>query len=157
MDKNDNNNSNGTNNENIAKQIISEEIDRVNVNPSIVKANACAACHVLFSIIDKIQVSESAASDLLSQILFHSPQPNKSFIEMVENVHMKQRMIGIPFSIKTRKSKDNYVNSNLRNVLLTITYISLEIAKISEWISMLQQRSSIIICGKRIRTLTQEY
>jgi hypothetical protein len=147
MDKNDNNNSNGTNNENIAKQIISEEIDRVNVNPSIVKANACAACHVLFSIIDKIQVSESAASDLLSQILFHSPQPNKSFIEMVENVHMKQRMIGIPFSIKTRKSKDKYVDSNLRNVLselsadlinygtdivlrrLTITYISLEIAK----------------------------
>ena len=147
MDKNDNNNSNNTNNESIAKQIISEEIGRVNVNPSTVKANACAACHVLFSIIDKMHVSESEASDLLSQILFHNPQLNESFIEMVENVHMKQRMIGIPFSIKTRESKDKYVDSNLRNVLselsadlinygtdivlrrLIITYISLEIAK----------------------------
>lgn len=147
MNKNGNNSNNSTNNENIAKQIISEEIDRVNVSPSTVKANACAACHVLFSIIDKMHVSESEASDLLSQILFHNPQLNELFIEMVENVHMKQRMIGIPFSIKTRGSKDKYVDSILRNVLselsadlinygtdivlrrLIITYISLEIAK----------------------------
>ena len=30
---------------------------------------------------------------------------------------MKQRMMGVPFSIKTRESKDKYVDSNLRNVL----------------------------------------
>jgi hypothetical protein len=44
MEKNDNNSNNSTNN----------EIDRVNVNPSTVKANACAAYHILFSIIDKM-------------------------------------------------------------------------------------------------------
>lgn len=143
----DDNNNNSNNNESTAKQIISEQIDRVNANPSIVKANACAACHVLFSLVDKIRVSESEASDLLSQILFHNPQLNESFIEMVENIHMKQKMMGIPFSIKTRESKDKYIDSNLRNVLselsaelinygtdivlrkLLIAYISLEIAQ----------------------------
>ena len=147
MGKDDNNNKDSNNNENIAKQIILEEIDRVNANPSTVKANACAVCHVLFFMVDEMHVSESEASDLLSQILFHDPQLNESFIEMVENVHMKQRMMGVPFSIKTRESKDKYVDSNLRNVLselsadlinygtdivlrkLLMTYISLEIAK----------------------------
>src|SRR5918999_2822737 len=55
---------------NEAKQIISQEIDNVNTNPSIVKVNGCAACHVLFSIVDKMHVNESEASDLLSQILY---------------------------------------------------------------------------------------
>jgi hypothetical protein len=102
---------------NEAKQIISQEIDNVNTNPSIVKVNGCAACHVLFSIVDKMHVNESEASDLLSQILFHDPQLNESFIEMVESIHMKQRMMGVPFSIKTREAKDKYIDSNLRNVL----------------------------------------
>ena len=66
---------------------------------------------------------------------------------MVENVHMKQRMMGIPFSIRARESKDKYIDSNLRNVLselsadlvnysadvvlrnLLMTSISLEIAQ----------------------------
>jgi len=145
LSKDDNNNNN--NNENIAKQIISEEINRVHANPSIIKVNSCAACHVLFSIVDKMRVSESEASDLLSQVLFHNPQLNESFIEMVETIHMKQRMMGVSFSIKIRESKDKYIDSNLRNVLselsadlvnygtdivlrkLLITSISLEIAQ----------------------------
>ena len=36
---------------------------------------------------------------------------------MVEDVHMKQRMMGVPFSIKTRESKDKYIDSNLKNML----------------------------------------
>jgi hypothetical protein len=66
---------------------------------------------------------------------------------MVENIHMKQRMMGVSFSIKMRESKDKYIDSNLRNVLselsadlvnygtdivlrkLLITSISLEIAQ----------------------------
>jgi hypothetical protein len=146
FNKDDNKNDNNSN-ENIAKKITSVEISRVRVDPSIVKVNGCAACHVLFSIVDKMHVNEAEASDLLSQILYNDPQLNDSFIEMVENVHMKQRMMGIPFSIKTRESKDRYVDSNLRNVLselsadlinygtdivlrkLLITSISLEIAQ----------------------------
>jgi hypothetical protein len=147
-DDNKNNNKNNNNsNENIAKKITSVEISRVRVDPSIIKVNGCAACHVLLSIVDKMHINESEASDLLSQILYNDPQLNDSFIEMVENVHMKQRMMGIPFSIKTRESKDKYIDSNLRNVLselsadlvnygtdivlrkLLVTSISLEIAQ----------------------------
>jgi hypothetical protein len=114
--KGDNKNNSNTN-ENIAKEITSKEINNIKDDPSIIKSNGCAACHLLFSLVDKMHLNESEASDLLSQILFHDPQLNDSFIEMVENVHMKQRMIGIPFSIKTRESKDKYIDSNLKNVL----------------------------------------
>jgi hypothetical protein len=136
-----------TSNENAAKKITLEEINNVKDNPSIIKANGCAACHVLFSLVDKMYVNESEASNILSQILFNDPHLNDSFIEMVENIHMKQRMMGMPFSIKTRESKDKYLDSNLKNVLselsadlvnygtdivlrkLLITSISLEIAQ----------------------------
>ena len=74
-------------NENNAKKITSEEISNIKDDPSIIKANGCAACHVLFSLMDKIRLNESDASELLSQIPFHDPQLNESFIEMVENVH----------------------------------------------------------------------
>jgi hypothetical protein len=116
LNKDDNENSNN-NNENIAKKITSGEISNIKDDPSVIKANGCAACHVLFSIVDKMHLNESEASDLLSQILFHDLQLNDSFIEMVENVHMKQRMMAIPFSIRTRESKDKYIDSNLKNVL----------------------------------------
>ena len=83
--RDDNNNyKNNENNENIAKKITSEEINRVNTDPSTIKVNGCAACHVLFSLVDKMHVNESEASDLLSQILFDDQKLNESFIEMVE-------------------------------------------------------------------------
>jgi hypothetical protein len=116
IDRDDNKNGNDSN-ENNAKKITSEEISNIKDDPSIIKANGCAACHVLFSLMDKIRLNESDASELLSQILFHDPQLNESFIEMVENVHMKQRVMAIPFSIRTRESKDKYIDSNLKNVL----------------------------------------
>jgi hypothetical protein len=147
LNKDDNKNKNNDSNENAAKKITSEMINSVKDNPSLIKANGCAACHVLFSIVDKAHENESDASELLSQILYNDPQLNDSFIEMVEEVHMKQRMMGIPFSIRTRDSKDKYIDSNLRNVLselstdlvnygtdivlrkLLVTSISLEIAQ----------------------------
>jgi hypothetical protein len=147
LNKDDNKNKNNDGNENTAKKITSEVINSVKESPSLIKANGCAACHVLFSIVDKAHVNELEASDLLSQILYNDPQLNDSFIEMVEEIHMKQRMMGIPFSIRTRESKDKYIDSNLRNVLselstdlanygtdivlrkLLITSISLEIAQ----------------------------
>ena len=58
--RDDNNNyKNNENNENIAKKITSEEINRVNTNPSTIKVNGCAPCHVLFSLVDKMHVNES--------------------------------------------------------------------------------------------------
>ena len=117
LNKDDDDKNNNNSDENIAKKLTSEEISCIINNPSVIKANGCAACHVLFSIVDKMHLNESEASDLLSQILFHDPQLNESFIEMVESVHMKQRMMAIPFSIRTRESKDKYIDSNLKNVL----------------------------------------
>ena len=71
LNKDDNKNKNNDSNENTAKKITSEVINSVKDNPSLIKANGCAACHVLFSIVDKARVNESEASDLLSQILYN--------------------------------------------------------------------------------------
>jgi len=36
---------------------------------------------------------------------------------MVENIHMKQRMMGVTFAIKTREAKDRYLDSQFKNAL----------------------------------------
>jgi hypothetical protein len=107
--------------EDAAKQLISDEITNVSINPLIIKENGCAACHILFNLIDKLQISESDASDILSEVLFHDPKMNDRFIEMVENIHMKQRMMAVPFSIKTREAKDKYIDSNFKNLLAELS------------------------------------
>jgi cobalamin biosynthesis protein CbiD len=84
----------------------------------IIMQNECSACHhILFKLADKMQTSESDASDLLSEILTHDAELNDLFIEMVENIHMKQRMMAVAFSIKNRQAKDKYIDSNFRNTL----------------------------------------
>jgi hypothetical protein len=105
-----------------AKEIILEEVQNVHDNPSEVRQNGCAACHVLFTLVDKMQINESQASDLLSQILFHDQQLNNSFIEMVENIHMKQRNMAIPFTLKNHNAKDRYIESNFKNFLEELSY-----------------------------------
>jgi hypothetical protein len=100
-----------------AEQIILHEIDAVNADSSRIKKNGCAACHVLFTLTDKMQVSESDAADLLTEVLLEKPDLNDRFIEMVENIHMKQRMQGVVFAIKTREAKDRYIDSQLKNSL----------------------------------------
>ena len=44
-----------------------------------------------------MQINEQVASELLSEILSKDPKLNDLFIEMVETIHMKQRMIGLHF------------------------------------------------------------
>jgi hypothetical protein len=105
----------------IAKQLILKEINKVYADPTIIKQNGCAACHILFMLVESMQTNESDASDLLSEILFHNQKLNERFIEMVENIHMKQRMIGIPFSLKSRDAKDKYIESNLKNLLTELS------------------------------------
>jgi len=107
--------------EEVAKELIQNEIAKVSTNSSLIKHNGCAACHVLFNLVDKLQISESDASDLLSEVLFNDPKLNDYFIEMVENIHMKERLMGIPFSIKTREAKDKFIDSNFKNLLAELT------------------------------------
>ncbi len=66
----------------IGKQIILQEMNKVVTNHSIIKQNGCAACHVLSKLVDKLQISESDASDLMSEILFHDSNLNDAFVEM---------------------------------------------------------------------------
>jgi hypothetical protein len=103
--------------QNIAKRLILKEINNVFADPSVIKYNGCAACHILFRLVENIQTNESDAADLLSEILLNDQKLNDLFIEMVENIHMKQRMMGIPFSMKDRDAKDKYIESNFKNLL----------------------------------------
>lgn len=105
----------------MARSIISGEIDKVQINPTVVKENGCAACHILFTLIDRLQLNEANAADLLSEVLSTDHNLNDKFIEMVENIHMKQRMMGVPFSIKTRQGKDRFIDSNFKNFLFELS------------------------------------
>jgi hypothetical protein len=131
----------------VAQKIISKAIHNVKENPLVVKENGCAACHVLFTLSTEMGISEQEASDLLSEVLFANPDLNDTFIDMVENIHLKRRLMGTAFAIKTREAKDKYIYSNFKNTLaelhsdlinygpdialrkLLLSMISLEIAK----------------------------
>ncbi len=131
----------------LAKETISKTISNVKENPLVVKENGCAACHVLFTLSNEMGINEQDASDLLSEVLFTNPDLDQSFIDMVEDIHMKRRLMGTTFAIKTREAKDKYIYSNFKNTLaelhsdlvnygpditlrkLLMSMISLEIAK----------------------------
>lgn len=100
-----------------AEKVIRQEIVNINKDPSIVKMNGCAACHVLFKVKDALRVSEQDAADLLSEVLLDNLPLNDDFISMVENIHMKARMMGVTFAIKTREAKDRYIDANFKNTL----------------------------------------
>ena len=104
-----------------AEQIIKNEISIVTDNPSIIKGNGCAACHVLFKVKELMHVSEQDAADLLSEVLLDNKSLNDEFISMVEEIHMKARMVGNVFAIKTREAKDRYIDSNFKNTLIELT------------------------------------
>ena len=104
-----------------AEQIIKNEISIVTNNPSIIKGNGCAACQVLFKIKELMQVSEQDAADLVSEVLMDNKPLNDEFISMVEEIHMKTRMMGNTFAIKTREAKDRYIDSNFKNTLSELT------------------------------------
>jgi hypothetical protein len=101
--------------EKAAAQTIEHEVRAVGVDPSRIRESGCAACHVLFTLAGKMQLSETDAADLLTEVLLERPDLNERFIEMVETVHMKQRMMGVAFAIKTREAKDRYLDSQFKN------------------------------------------
>ena len=100
-----------------AERIIKNEVAAVKDNPSLVRGNGCSACHVLFKVKESMQVSEQDAADLLSEVLLDNEPLNDQFITMVEDIHMKSRMMGVTFAIKTREAKDRYIDSNFKNTL----------------------------------------
>jgi hypothetical protein len=133
--------------ERTAEQIISQEVSAIANDSSRVKKSGCAACHVLFTLMGRMNLCETDAADLLTEVLLARPELNDRFIEMVENIHMKQRMMGVTFAIKTREAKDRYIDSQFKNALdelladtakygvdivlrkMMMSYIALEIAQ----------------------------
>jgi hypothetical protein len=131
----------------LVKRLIEQEINSVLENPTRVKENGCVACHILFTLVDRMRISEADASDQLSEILFHDQNLNEIFIDIVEKIHMKQRMMGVSFSIKNHESKNRYIKSQMKDGLyeldadlmnygkdivmrkLLITYLSLQLAQ----------------------------
>jgi hypothetical protein len=99
------------------ERIAEREIKVVNENPLIIKSNGCAACHVLFTIANKMKINEQDAADMLSEVLLDNNQLNDQFIELVENVHMKQRTMGLTFVLKSREAKDRRIESQFKNTL----------------------------------------
>lgn len=101
-----------------AERIAEREIRTVNENPLAIRSNGCAACHVLFTIANKMRMNEQDAADMLSEVLLDNNQLNDQFIEMVEkNVHMKQRTMGLNFVLKSREAKDRRIESQFKNTL----------------------------------------
>lgn len=100
-----------------AERIAEREIRSVNENPLLIRSNGCAACHVLFTIANKMKISEQDAADMLSEVLLDNNQLNDQFIEMVESVHMKQRTMGLTFVLKSREAKDRRIESQFKNTL----------------------------------------
>src|SRR5918912_487713 len=83
-----------------AEQIIRNEISAVTSNPSIIRGN-----------------NNGCAADLLSEVLLYNTPLNDQFISMVEQIHLKARMMGLTFAIKTREAKDRYIDANFKNTL----------------------------------------
>ena len=79
--------------------------------------DGCAACHVLFTIANKMKINEQDAADMLSEVLLDNNQLNDQFIEMVENIHMKQRTMGLTFVLKSREAKGRRIESQFKNTL----------------------------------------
>jgi hypothetical protein len=110
-------NSDENENMRIGKEIILEQMNHLITNPDVIKRNACAACHILLELVNKMHINELDATDLLSQILIHDSHLSDTFVEMVEDIHMKRRMMAIPFVLKSRSAKDKYIDSNFKNFL----------------------------------------
>jgi hypothetical protein len=100
-----------------AERIAEREIRIVNENPLVIRPNGCAACHILFTIANKMKISEQDAADILSEVLLDNNQLSDQFIEMVENIHMKQRAVGLTFVLKSREAKDRRIESQFKNTL----------------------------------------
>ena len=51
------------------ERIAEKEIGIVNENPLVIRSNGCAACHILFTLANKMKISEQDTADMLSEVL----------------------------------------------------------------------------------------
>jgi hypothetical protein len=99
-----------------AGNFIREELERIQKH-EIELHQGCVACHIIFSLKERQGHSEQDAADLLSDTLTHNSQLNQEFIDVVEQIHMRERSVGGVFVMRERESKDNYRETYFSNVL----------------------------------------
>ncbi len=54
---------------------------------------------------------------MLLEVLLDNNQLNDQFIEIVENIHMKRRIMGLSFVLKSREAKDRWIESHFKSAL----------------------------------------
>jgi len=99
-----------------ARNFIIGELERIKKH-EIELHQGCVACHVISSLKEKQGHSEQDAADLLSDTLTHDAKLNQEFIDVVEQIHMKERNLGGAFAVRERESKDIYLEAYFSNVL----------------------------------------
>jgi hypothetical protein len=95
---------------------IKDELEKMQTHQSELQ-QGCAACHVVFSLKNRLDISEQDAADLLSEILTEDSALNQQFIEVVEQIHMSERHLGGAFTLRDRESKDAYLDAYFTNAL----------------------------------------
>jgi hypothetical protein len=53
--------------------------------------------------------------------LYEDPKLNDRFIEMIEKIHMKERLMGVQFSLKNREAKNRYIDANIKNIIAELS------------------------------------
>jgi hypothetical protein len=99
-----------------ARSFIKEELERIKKH-EVELHQGCVACYVISSLKEKQGHSEQDSADLLSDTLTHDPTLNQEFIDMVEQIRMKERNLGGVFAVRERESKDSYLEAYFSNVL----------------------------------------
>lgn len=103
-----------------AENLIRETLDKIKVH-KIELHGGCVACHVIFSLTKKSGRPEQDAADMLSEVLTHNSKLNGEFIDIVEQIHMRERGLGGAFAARERESKDSYLETYFSNVLNELT------------------------------------
>ena len=100
--------------------LIRKELDKIK-DHQVHLHGGCVACHMIFTLKERLGVPEQNAADLLSEILTNDSTLNREFIDIVEKIHMNERNLGGSFSLRERESKDNYLEAYFSNVLDELT------------------------------------
>ena len=99
---------------------IRKELDKIK-DHKVDLHGGCVACHMIFTLKEKLRSTEQDAADLLSDILTHDSKLNLDFIDVVEQVHMNERNMGGSFTLRERESKDSYLEAYFSNALEELT------------------------------------
>jgi hypothetical protein len=98
------------------RNLIKEELEKIRAHKTELQ-HGCAACHVMFSLKEKLDIPEQDCADLVSELLSEDSALNEEFVQTVEQIHMVERHLGGSFAMRERESKDAYLDAYFANVL----------------------------------------